>query len=72
MSVDDLLDALPRERLLPESDLDVVEDARVSRVRLVKDVLEREVGLPKPVTKVLSEDPAAVCGSVSKTPKART
>ena len=72
MSVDDLLDALPRERLFPESDLDVVEDARVSRVRLVKDVLEREVGLPEPVAEVLREDPAAVCGSVSTISKART
>ena len=72
MSVDDLLDTLPRERFFPESDLDVVEDARMSRVRLVKDVLEREIGLPEPVAEVLSENPAAVCDSVSTISKART
>ena len=32
MSVDDLRDTLARERLLPETDLDVVENLRVRRV----------------------------------------
>ena len=66
MSVNDLRDTLPRERLLPESDFDVVEDARMSRVRLVKDVLEREVGLPEPVAEVLSENPSTVCQMTSE------
>ena len=65
MSVDDLLDALARERLLPEAALDVVEDARVSGVRLVQEVLEREVRLPKPVTEMLRKDPATVCANPS-------
>ena len=60
MGVYDLLDALGRERLLPEAALDIVEHARVRRVRLVEDVLEREVRLPQPVTEVLREDPPAV------------
>ena len=60
MAVDDLRDALAREGLLPEAALDVVEHARVRRVRLVEDVLEREVRLPEPVTEVLREDPPAV------------
>ena len=72
MRVYDLLDALARERLLPEAALDVVEHARVGRVRLVEDVLEREVRLPEPVAEVLSENPAAVCDSVSTISKART
>ena len=64
MAVDDLRDALARERLLPEPALDVVEDARVRRVRLVEDVLERQVRLPQPVTEVLREDPPAIYNSV--------
>ena len=60
VAVDDLRDALAREGLLPEAALDVVEHARVRRVRLVEDVLEREVRLPQPVTEVLREDPPAV------------
>ena len=60
MAVDDLRDALAREGLLPEAALDVVEHARVRRVRLVEDVLEREVRLPEPVTEVLRKYPPAV------------
>ena len=61
MSVDDLLDALARERLLPESALNVIEHTRVCRVGLVEDVLEREVRGAEAVAEVLGEDPAAVC-----------
>ena len=67
VAVDDLRDALAREGLLPEAALDVVEHARVRRVRLVEDVLEREVRLPEPVTEVLREDPPAVYVVSSRT-----
>ena len=65
VSVNDLLDALARERLLPEAALDVVQDAHVGGIRLVQEVLEHEVRLPKPVTEVLREDTATVCASSS-------
>ena len=58
--MDDLSDALTREGLLSEADLDVVEDLSVRRVGLVQNVLEREICRSKPVTKVLCKDPSAV------------
>ena len=63
MAMDDLGDALAREGLLPEPALDVVEHARMCRVGLVEDVLEREVRLPQPVTEVLGKDPSTVCNA---------
>ena len=60
MRMDNLLNALPRERLLPEAALDVVEHARVRRVRLVQNVPQREVRLSEAVTEVLGEDPTTV------------
>ena len=66
MAVDDFGDTLAREGLLPEAALDVVEHARVGRVRLVEDVLEREVRGAEAVAEVLGEDPAAVCPSRAK------
>ena len=61
MTVDDFGDALARKGLLPEPALDVVEYARMRRVGLVEDVLEREVRLPQPVTEVLGKDPSTIC-----------
>ena len=65
VSVIDLLDALVRERLLPGTVLDVVQDAHVGRIRLVQEVLECKVRLTKPVTEVLREDSATFCASSS-------
>ena len=56
--MDALLNALACERLLPESALDVVQDARVRGDAPIQVVLEPEVRLPKPVTQVLRKDPA--------------
>ena len=61
MAMDDLGDALAREGLLPEPALDVVEHARMCRIGLVEDVLEREVRLPQPITEVLRKDPSTIC-----------
>lgn len=58
--MDDLRDTLTREGLLPEPPLDVVEHLRMRRVRLVEQVLQREVRRAEAVAKVLGEDPAAV------------
>lgn len=60
MRMNNLRDTLPRERLLPEPPLDIIEDLRVRRVRLVEQVPEREVCGPEAVAEVLCEDPAAV------------
>ena len=70
MAVDDLCDALARERLFPEPALDVIENARVRRVRLVEDVLERQVRLAQPVTEVLCEDPSTVCHEIPMSDRA--
>lgn len=61
MRMDDLCDALAGEGLLPEPALDIVQDARVRRVGLVKDVLQRKIRLSQTVTKVLCEDPSTIC-----------
>ena len=66
VSVNDLLDALAHERLLPEAAFDVVQDARVGGVRLIQEVLECKARLTKPVIEVLREEPVTVCASLSE------
>ena len=58
--MDNLRDTFTRESFLPESTLDVVEDARVRRVGLVQNIFQTQVRRPKTVTEVLSKDPTAV------------
>ena len=65
VSVNDLLDALVHERLLPEATLDVVQDTRVGGVRFIQEILECKVCLTKPAIEVLREDIATVCASSS-------
>ena len=65
MRMHDPRDALPRERLLPEAALDIVQDAGVGGVGLIQEVLECKVRLAKPVTEALRQDPATVRGGSS-------
>lgn len=58
--MNDFGDTLAGKSLFPEATLDVIEHARVGRVGLVKDALQREVRLAEPITEVLCEDPSAV------------
>ena len=61
MRMHDLRDTLPRKRLLPEPDLDIVQHLRVRGVALVEHVLQSQVRGAEAVAEVLGEDPAAVC-----------
>lgn len=71
MTMDDLRDALTREGLFPKPALDIVQDARVRRVRLVQDVLQGEICLTQPVTEVLCEDPSTVCQDIPTSERVR-
>ena len=66
MGVDDVRNALTRERLFTETALDVDQDFLVGRIRLVEDVLEREIRRAEAITEMLGEDPAGVCSHVNK------
>jgi hypothetical protein len=66
MGVDDVRNALTRESLFTETALDVDQDLLMGRVRLVEDVLEREIRRAEAVTEMLGEDPAAVYSHVNK------
>ena len=60
VSMDNLSNALPRERLFSETPLDIVEDLCVKCVRLVQDVPQVEIRRPEAVAKVLRKDPTAI------------
>lgn len=64
--MDNLLDALPCERLLTEPPLDIIQHLRVRGVCLVEDVAELQVRGAQTVTEVLREDPAAVFQSINR------
>jgi hypothetical protein len=64
MGVDDVRDALTRERLLTEAALDVVQDFLMCRIRLIENVLERKIRRAKAVAEMLSKYPTTVCSQV--------
>ena len=64
--MDDVCNALTREGLLTETALDVDQHFLMRGVRLVENVLEREIRRAEAVAEVLREDPAAVCSHVNK------
>jgi hypothetical protein len=66
MGVDDVRNALTRERLFTEAALDVDQDLLVGRVRLVENVFECEIRGAETITEMLREDPARVCSHVNK------
>jgi hypothetical protein len=59
--LDDLPDTLPRESLLAETHLDIVQDLGVGRVGLVQDILQLQVRRAETIAEMLCEDPATVC-----------
>jgi len=60
MSHDDILNTLPREGLLPEPRLDVVEHLRMGGVILIQHVLKLQVRRAETVAEMLSEDPPSI------------
>jgi len=58
--MDDLCDALTRERLFSESPLDIVQHLCMRRVVLVQHISELEVSRTEAVAEVLREDPPTV------------
>jgi hypothetical protein len=58
--MDDLRDALARERLLPESPFDIIQHLSVRRVVLVQHIPELEVCRAEAITEMLRKDPPAV------------
>ena len=66
VGVDNVCDALTRERLFTEAALDVHQNFLVRWVRLVENVLERKIRCAEAVAEMLRKDPPTVCGPVSK------
>jgi hypothetical protein len=60
--MDDVRDALARERLLPESPFDIIQHLGVRRIVLVQHIPELEVRRAEAVTEMLRKDPPAVYG----------
>ena len=59
--MDNLRNALSREGLFTEPALDIIENFRVRRVRLVQQAAKADVCRAQTVTEVLCEDPTTVC-----------
>jgi len=66
MGVNDVRDTLACECLFAETAFDIVQDLLVRRIRLVKNVLERQIRRAETVAEMLREDPAGVCSHVNK------
>jgi hypothetical protein len=66
VGVDNVRDALTRERLFTEAALDIHQNFLMRRVRFVESVLERKIRWTKAVAEMLRKDPARVCGLVRK------
>jgi len=66
VGVDNVRDALTRERLFTEAALNIHQNFLVRRVRLVENVLERKIRWAEAVAEMLRKDPATVCGLVRK------
>ena len=66
MGVDNIRDALTRERLVTEAALDIHQNFLVRRVRIVENVLERKIRCAEAVAEMLRKNPATVCGLVRK------
>ena len=65
--MDDLRDTLPRESLLSEAALNIVEHFGMRGIVLVQDVLELEICRAKTVAKVLRKNPPAIYGYINIT-----
>jgi hypothetical protein len=59
--MNDLLNALPSERFLSESPLDVIENFCMCWFSLVQNIPKLKIRRAEAVAKVLSKDPSAVC-----------
>jgi hypothetical protein len=58
--MDDLSDTLPRESLLPETSLDIIENFSMRGVRFVQNILQVEIRGTQAITEVLSENPTTI------------
>jgi hypothetical protein len=62
---------LARKGLFTKTALDVVQNLRMSRVRLVKNVLQRKIRCAETVAEMLCKNPTTICGLLNNVMSSR-